>query len=108
LLAGLSIVEVGESHIGIKSSSGTVEPAVVYLRVILLELHKAMVYAVLVVVAIIIRISSYGIGMQLKRVEEIVYYRDNLLKGSITPYSSIAFCTLSCPIKRHKQLLKLL
>jgi hypothetical protein len=69
LLARPSIVEVGKLHVEIERGGSTVEPAIIYIRAILLELHKPMVEAVLVVIAIDASISSHILGMLFQRVE---------------------------------------
>lgn len=69
LLASPCIVKVVKLHVRVKSSSSTIEPAVVYLCAILLELHKAIVDAVLIVIAIKARCSSNVVYMELEGVK---------------------------------------
>jgi hypothetical protein len=62
----LSIFEVGELHVGVEGSRGAIEPAVVDLCVIGLELQEAMVDTVLIVIGEQVRCSSDLIRMLLK------------------------------------------
>jgi hypothetical protein len=65
-----------------------------------------MIEVVLVIVSKQARSGSHLIRASFEHVEKVVHSRDDFLKGAVTPYSSIAFSTLSCLIEGLKQLLE--